>query len=197
VRYFPYFLLCRESSSVTRQEVSSSLRSFRWRFACSSREILDHRAVGGKLILKLRDILVGGLPLLLAHLFPDPADEYAAVPRSVENDDLPVGGDLQPETAEPGIAPLGGSRRRDGHHSEGTGIEPLGKHPDSTPLAGGGPPLENNRHWDAGLENGVFQLEELPLETRENPLIFFLGTGQIQVDLLEHLTLPTSDPTSS
>ena len=39
VRYFPYFLLCRASSSVTRQEVSSFLRSFRWRFVCSSREM--------------------------------------------------------------------------------------------------------------------------------------------------------------
>ena len=116
-----------------------------------------------QLLLHPVDFPVRPPPLSLRAEPLHPLDQHAAVPRPVEDRDVPGLGHLRPETPQVMVSLLDVVWGRDGHNLISSRIQVLRQPADIAPLAGRVPPLVRDDNGHAPQVDLVLQLAKLRL----------------------------------
>src|SRR5690606_34903792 len=93
------------------------------------------RARFDELRLEFRDLVIGPLPFGLRREALDPLDEHAAVPGAIVDRDLPMPGNVAPESPEVRMCALFVGRRRRADHTPQARVDRLGDPTDRPALA--------------------------------------------------------------
>ncbi len=125
--------------------VNRSLKRFDLLFGSDVQENLsDARAVVGQHALELVDLAISPPPLRFRGEPFDALHQHAAVPGSVENDDLPMVRKHSPEALKVLLLLLAWRRRGDGMHLEASRIERPAKPPHDAAFSRRVPAFEND-----------------------------------------------------
>jgi len=136
------------------------------------------------------DVLAALAPGRSVEPLAGPRRQDLAIPRAIEDRDLTVAGDLEPEAMEPGILRLGGARRRDGVDAQAARVEAAHQDPDRAYLRGARPALEDDHHGDARLQQRLLHFEELSLQRGETTAVLLFLDPSVEVDLIQYDVSP-------